>query len=130
MVYVSNHHKPPNQSLMFDLTVLEKPAQRGKEMPLCQYPGCGNSVTRAGAKWCSANCRSKASYHRVKANSRLPQRLGAIQDISTIRRFSEETADCLLQIRALVGDEIGDIALDAAWALLVAFNVDLDAVTK
>jgi hypothetical protein len=127
---IAKRAETSGQTIMFDWTGAVNTPPQPKPMPTCQYPGCTNHVPRAGAKWCSEKCRKKASYHRVKANSRLPQRLGALQDISTVRKFSHESADNLLQIRALVGDEIGDMALDAVWALLVAFNVDLDAVTK
>lgn len=124
MVYVHKHQKTSKQGLMFDLTAIEtKPAPAKK----CAFPGCTNHVVGRG-KWCSANCRSKASYHRRRNQGRLPQRIASIQDITTIRRFSEEAADCLIQVRDAAGHEIGDIALDAVWALLVAFNVDLDAI--
>jgi hypothetical protein len=90
----------------------------------CQYPGCCNPAKGRG-KWCSNNCKSKASYHRRKSNNRLSQRLGSYADISTVRRYSDEAADCLIQIRDVAGADIGDIALDAVWSLLVLFKVDL-----
>jgi predicted nucleic acid-binding Zn ribbon protein len=122
----AKHEKLSNQSLLFDLTVIEVKPHSGKK---CAFPGCTNPVVGRG-KWCSANCRSKASYHRRRNEGRLPQRIASIQDITAIRRFSEEAADCLIQVRDVAGHEVGDIALDAVWALLVALNVDLDAIKR
>ena len=54
------------------------------------------------------------------------QRFDAYLDIRLIRQISEETADTIMQIMVLYGDNAGNLALDAVWSLLVAAGYDLD----
>lgn len=84
---------------------------------------CGKPILgkRKDAKTCSANCRSKAYYHRKQAERIYKKNVLDMfnqQDINRIRTISEMAADTCNRVAMVGGKELAESVIDGMFDLL------------
>lgn len=115
--------------VLIDNQMARKP--RRKLRFQCHVCGKYFEASRSDAKYCSHTCASKASYRRkqiAKSKSSRLLSVSEMQDVATLRKYSQEAADVVERVASVCGTDIAQEVLDGYWALLVALKVDLSPV--